>query len=82
MPSRVPGFMRRAEAVARYAERSGRDVSTMGYYYVFGLFKMAVIVQQLYFRYHQGQTKDDRMKGGDVVAEEMIKLGRTHIGTL
>jgi aminoglycoside phosphotransferase (APT) family kinase protein len=74
MPSRVPGFMTRAEAVARYGERRGVDVGQMAYYYVFGLFKMAVIVQQLYYRFHQGQTQDDRMAGGETVAEEMIRL--------
>jgi aminoglycoside phosphotransferase (APT) family kinase protein len=78
MPSRTPGFMRRDEAIARYGERSGCDVSGMGYYYVFGLFKMAVVVQQLFYRYHQGQTQDDRMAGGDVVAEGMIKLAHAH----
>jgi aminoglycoside phosphotransferase (APT) family kinase protein len=79
MPSRVPGFMKRAEAIERYATRSGRDVSAMPYYYVFGLFKMAVIVQQLYYRYHQGQTQDARMAGGEAVAEGLIDLARAHI---
>ena len=65
MPSRVPGFMTRAEAIERYGARSGRDVTRMPYYYVFGLFKMAVVVQQLYYRWHQGQTKDERMAMGD-----------------
>jgi len=79
MPSRVPGFMTRAEAIARYADRSGRDVSRMPYYYVFGLFKMAVIVQQLYFRWHRGQTQDARMAGGEAVAEGLIGLARAHL---
>jgi len=73
MPSRTPGFMTRAEAVARYGERRGIDVGQMPYYYVFGLFKMAVIVQQLYRRFHLGQTQDARMAGGETVAEEMIR---------
>src|SRR3989442_640095 len=79
MPSRVPGFMRRDEAIARYAERSGRDVSRMPYYYVFGLFKMAGVVQQLFYRWHKGQTKDDRMAGGEAVAEGLIRLARAPI---
>jgi hypothetical protein len=41
---------------------------------VFGLFKMAVVVQQLYFRFHLGQTQDARMSGGEGVAEGMIAL--------
>jgi aminoglycoside phosphotransferase (APT) family kinase protein len=79
MPSRVPGFMTRAEAIARYAARSGRDVSGIGYYYVFGLFKMAVIVQQLYYRYHQGQTQDARMSAGESVAEGLIDLAHANM---
>jgi aminoglycoside phosphotransferase (APT) family kinase protein len=79
MPSRVPGFMTRAEAIERYARRSGRDASGMTYYYVFGLFKMAVIVQQLYFRWHKGQTQDARMAGGEAVAEGMIGLALEHV---
>jgi aminoglycoside phosphotransferase (APT) family kinase protein len=54
------GFMTRRELVERYAERSGRDVSDMHWYVVFGYFKLAVILQQIYARYHKGQTKDDR----------------------
>ena len=79
MPSRVPGFLTRAEAIERYGTRSGRDVSVMPYYYVFGLFKMAGIVQQLYFRWHQGQTQDARMAGGEAVAEGLIDLAHAHM---
>ena len=79
MPSQVPGFMTRAEAIQRYGEQSGRDVSVMPYYYVFGLFKMAVIVQQLYARWHKGQTKDARMAGGEAVAEGLVTLAHAHI---
>jgi aminoglycoside phosphotransferase (APT) family kinase protein len=79
MPSRVPGFMTRREAVERYARRSGRDMSRMPYYYVFGLFKMAVIVQQLFFRWHKGQTKDDRMAAGESVAEGLVDLAHAHL---
>ena len=77
VPSRVPGFMTRKEAVERYGARSGRDVSRMPYYYVFGLFKMGVVVQQLYYRWHEGQTKDDRMAMGDQVAEGLFNLARS-----
>ncbi|MCW5893091.1 MAG: phosphotransferase family protein [bacterium] len=82
MPSQAEGFMTRAEAIARYAERSGRDVSQMPYYYVFGLFKIAVVVQQLYFRWHKGQTKDARMAGGEMVAEGLIDLARDNIARI
>jgi aminoglycoside phosphotransferase (APT) family kinase protein len=79
MPSRVPGFMTRAEAVERYGLKSGRDVRGVPYYYVFGLFKMAVIVQQLYYRYHKGQTQDARMANGEDVAVGLIERARDYM---
>jgi aminoglycoside phosphotransferase (APT) family kinase protein len=57
-----PGWLTRTELVRRYAEKSGRDVSSLGYYEVFGLFKLGVILQQIYFRYHRGQTRDERFR--------------------
>jgi aminoglycoside phosphotransferase (APT) family kinase protein len=59
-PTTLPGSLTRAELVSRYAEKTGRDVSSMVFYYVFALFKTAVIVQQIYHRYHQGLTRDAR----------------------
>ncbi len=50
----------RAELVEIYAEKSGRDVSNILFYYVFGTFKIAVIAQQIYFRYAKGFTQDKR----------------------
>ena len=56
----TPGFMTRKELIDRYAERSGRDLSEMHWYVVFGYFKLAVILQQIYARWHKGQTQDER----------------------
>ncbi|MDH3494238.1 MAG: phosphotransferase family protein [Acidobacteriota bacterium] len=50
----------REELVSMYAEASGRDVSNVAYYYVFGTFKIAVIAQQIYYRYAMGFTSDER----------------------
>ena len=59
-PTTLPGNLGRAEVVERYAAASGRDVSGILFYYVFGLLKIAVIVQQIYYRYKQGLTRDER----------------------
>ena len=56
------GWLTRAQLIARYAETAGRDVSGLQYYEVFGLFKLGVILQQIYFRYHRGQTRDERFR--------------------
>jgi len=59
-PSTHPGSLTRAELVERYARTTGRDVSGMVFYLAFARFKVAVIVQQIYYRYHRGLTKDPR----------------------
>jgi aminoglycoside phosphotransferase (APT) family kinase protein len=59
-PSNYPGSLTRAELVERYARVTGRDVSSMAFYLAFARFKVAVIYQQIYFRYQQGLTRDPR----------------------
>ncbi len=56
----LPGNLTRREVVDRYVEKSGRYVSSPVFYYVFGLFKNAVIAQQIYARWKQGHSKDPR----------------------
>ena len=56
----TPGFMTRKELIDRYAEKSGRDLSEMHWYVVFGYFKLAGILQQIYARWKNGQTTDER----------------------
>ena len=55
-----PGMMRRPEVAARYFERSGRRTDDLVFYYAFGLYKTAVILQQIYYRYAKGLTQDPR----------------------
>jgi aminoglycoside phosphotransferase (APT) family kinase protein len=57
-PTHVPGMLTRREVVARYAERSGRQVDDWAFYEVFGLFRLATIAQQIYYRYHHKQTRN------------------------
>ncbi len=56
----TPGFMTRREVIDRYAEKSGRDLSEMHWYVVFGYFKLAGILQQIFARWKSGQTQDPR----------------------
>lgn len=56
----LPGNLSRAEVVRAYAEKTGADVSQMVFYYVFGLFKVGVIMQQIYARFQKGLTQDPR----------------------
>lgn len=84
MPSTVAGFLTRREAVARYGARRGVDVAAMPYYAVFGRFKMAVVLQQIFHRYHLGQTQDARFARFDQVAEALFvsALERSRTGAL
>lgn len=59
-PTNLPGCMTRKELVERYGEKSGLDVSKMLFYFAFSLFKTAGVAQQIYWRYKQGLTKDER----------------------
>jgi aminoglycoside phosphotransferase (APT) family kinase protein len=59
----LPGNLTRQKFADRYAEKSGRDVSNMLYYYVFGLFKNTIVIQQIYARWRKGLTKDERFAG-------------------
>jgi aminoglycoside phosphotransferase (APT) family kinase protein len=54
------GWFSRDQFVHRYAQLTGRDMTHIVYYEVLGIFKLAVILQQIYFRFRQGQTADSR----------------------
>jgi aminoglycoside phosphotransferase (APT) family kinase protein len=55
-----PGWYGREEILERYAARSGRDLDRIALYEVFAVFKLAVVIQQIYARYVRGQTDDPR----------------------
>ncbi len=76
MPSNVPGFMTRQQAVERYGKRHGIDVTHVPYYYVFGIFKIAIVLQQIYYRFHVGQTKDERFRNFEASAEMLFWRAR------
>jgi aminoglycoside phosphotransferase (APT) family kinase protein len=65
----LPGWRTPRELVDRYAARTNRDLSRLKFYEVFALFKVAVVIQQIYYRFVQGQTEDPRFaKFGERVA--------------
>jgi aminoglycoside phosphotransferase (APT) family kinase protein len=59
-PTNLPGMLTRAEVVAYYKEKTGQSVDNFSFYYVYGLFRLAGILQQIYYRYFHGQTKNPR----------------------
>ncbi len=59
-PTTLPGTLTRVQLVERYAAATGCEVGDMGFYLTFARFKVAVILQQIYYRYAQGLTQDAR----------------------
>jgi len=59
-PSNAPGMLTRQAFVDYYAERAGIEIKCFDFYYIYGLFRLAGIVQQIYYRYYHGQTADKR----------------------
>jgi aminoglycoside phosphotransferase (APT) family kinase protein len=73
-----PGWYTREEFIAHYARATGRDLSALPWHEVFGVFKLAVILQQIYFRFLRGQTGDERFRNFDlrvrVLTESAVRL--------
>jgi len=78
-PTMFPGNPTRTEVVQAYALKSGRNVDNLVFYYVFGLFKIAVIVQQIYWRYAKGLTTDPKFAQLDEVCKFLCKTARQSI---
>ncbi|HEY0158328.1 MAG TPA: phosphotransferase family protein [Thermoanaerobaculia bacterium] len=80
-----PGWFTREEILKRYAERSGREIENIMVYEVFAVFKLAVVIQQIYARFVRGQTDDPRFEplGQRVahLARVAVKLAEVSGGT-
>jgi aminoglycoside phosphotransferase (APT) family kinase protein len=71
-PCNLPGMPLRDELLRYYGEKSGIDIGSMDFYYAFNLFRLAVIMQQLYYRYKMGQTTVPRFALFPAFIEELI----------
>ncbi len=80
-PTIFEGNPIRSEIAEMYARRSGRNVDNLVFYYTFGLFKIAVIAQQIYYRYSKGFTTDPRFANLNKAAEICCKLALRSIKT-
>jgi len=66
-----PGWFTREEIIERYEAATGRDLSRIVFYETFARFKVAVVIQQIYFRYVKGQTGDERFQRFDQLVREL-----------
>jgi len=83
-PSDAPGMMTRKEAVAYYAAKSGRTIEDITFYYVYGVFRLAAIAQQIYYRYFHKETTNPAYavfgpgaRGLGSYARQLIRDGAT-----
>jgi aminoglycoside phosphotransferase (APT) family kinase protein len=67
-----PGWMTREEIIEQYEAKTGRDLSRIAFYETFARFKVAVVIQQIYFRYIRGQTRDERFRNFDQLVRELV----------
>ena len=79
MPTDSDGALTRKELVEYYTELSGRVVDNYDFYYCFGLFRLAVIVQQIYYRFFHGQTRDKRFESFIAGVHALEKATRLNI---
>ncbi len=70
------GFLTREELVQRYAARSGRSVANIRFYHALGLFRLTVIIAQIYIRYVRGQTQDQRFAAMGQMIPIMARAAR------
>jgi aminoglycoside phosphotransferase (APT) family kinase protein len=68
-----PGWLTREEVINRYEAKTGRDLTRIAFYETFARFKVAVVIQQIYFRYFKGQTKDERFCNFDALVRELAE---------
>lgn len=80
-PSKAPGMMTRQQVLDFYAAKTGHDVSNFQFYYVYGIWRLAVIIQQIYYRYFHGQTSDERFKPYGQMTSALGNLARMKIKT-
>ncbi|MBV8817872.1 MAG: phosphotransferase, partial [Acidobacteriaceae bacterium] len=74
-----PGWFTPAEIVEYYGTHTGRDVSRIAYYEVFAIFKLAVVLQQIYYRFFNGQTQDERFRHFDQRVRNLIAQAEAKI---
>ncbi|SER67739.1 phosphotransferase family protein [Psychrobacillus sp. OK032] len=68
------GFYSRREFIETYAKLSGRDVSEISYYVTFGFYKLAVILQQIHYRWKNGSIKDERFGTLNDAVKNLVEM--------
>lgn len=78
-PTSFAGNPSRMEIAEQYAAKSDRNTGNILFYYAYGLFKVAVIAQQIFYRYHKGLTTNEKFKHLDQMCMHMCKMAWTAV---
>lgn len=73
------GYPRAHELLGRYAQRSGRDLSDLGFYVALAYFKLAVILEGIHYRHGLGQTVGTGFERVGALVEPLVRAGLTSI---
>lgn len=76
------GWFSREEFLERYARQTGFDLSHIGWYEVFGILKLAVILRQIHFRYVRGQTRDQRFRNYHLRIRALVEAAAELVGRM
>jgi len=79
LPTHLPGMLSRRQVLRAYLDAAGIHCENFAFYRVFGLFRLAVIVQQIYYRYAKGQTRDTRFRDFGNFARILLRVARRHM---
>ncbi|MBL8211697.1 MAG: phosphotransferase family protein [Bryobacterales bacterium] len=80
--TRGPGWLTRDELIHQYALRTGRALHALPYHEILGIFKLAVIVQQIYYRWFKGQTRDERFRNFDRRVRSLLEGAYARVESL
>lgn len=80
-PTHLPGLPTRREIVEAYQRATGRELADPAFLYAFGLFKIAVIAQQIYLRWRRGLTRDPRFGALGAAARVLVRRSETALAS-
>lgn len=76
----APGFPSREAVMQRYAARTGRDLGHLGFHEALACFKLAVILEGIFYRHAQEQTVGEGFTGIGAMVEPLVAMGLASIG--
>ena len=79
-PTDAPGALTRREVVQRYIADTDLTTDDLRFYFVYGLFRLAGIAQQIYYRYYHGQSRDERFRHFDKAVAGLERAAKRAMG--